>query len=371
MVANQQIIELLSCMIKTCQKGVLASVVSVQGSAYKREGAKMIIDENGQYYGMVSGGCLEAEIVELSKEVLNSGKPILKRYVLDEDVVWGLGLGCPGTVEIFLEPIDCSHIWQDIGELYENQTAMIVCKVVKDEGNFNGSLLVLTDTNVYGAWEDAFLQESVMAVAKRKLSQQRAVSETIIFKTNNGEKAHVFFDVHFPPAKLCIFGAGHDAIPVAQYGNHLGFDITVIDPRPAYNTSEHFPSATRLLLSPEHNGNLNFIDSRTYIVIMNHHFERDIETLAFSLQSDAPYVGLLGPIKRREKILAYLQEDGFTLTTEHLNKLFNPIGLDIGADSPEEIAVSIIAEITAFRNRHEGGFLKDKSIIHRKQQVLV
>ncbi|WP_066321682.1 XdhC family protein [Bacillus sp. FJAT-29814] len=361
MLSNRQITELLSSMIQNGQPGVLATVVTVQGSAYKREGAKMIIEPNGDYHGMISGGCLEADVAASAEEVFSSGNPILKKYELDEDLVWGLGLGCPGTVEILIEPIDSSRLGEQMADAYTKNQAIVVCKLLESEER----PLLVTEANVFGDnWADEILQESTMMMAAQKLAQQTSTSETIFLTKKTGEEVRVFFDVTIPPPKLFLFGAGHDALPLADFGCTLGFQTTIIDPRPAFNTRERFPTAHSLL------GETGQIDSRTYCVIMNHHLERDMDSLAVALKSDAPYVGLLGPRIRRAKLMNHLKEQGTTFSNKQLEKLHSPIGLDIGAETPEEIALSIMAEITAFRNGHQGGFLKEKAFIHKPTRLL-
>lgn len=366
MLSNRKVTKLLSGMINNNETGVLATVVSVQGSAYKREGAKMVIEANGDYYGMISGGCLESDVASSAEYVYRTGKSIVKKYELDEDLVWGLGLGCPGTVEILLEPIDTTSLWRRLADSYANDEAIVVCKILKND-DADAQVLLVTETEMYGSWQDEYLQENVVAIAKQKLRQQIDQSESIPLENKAGKQETVFFDVHLPPPKLCIFGAGHDAVPLAKVGTMLGYETTIIDPRPAYNTKERFPTAKSLVAGPQQ----VTVDSQTYIVIMNHHLERDMESLAFSLKSDAVYVGVLGPRSRSNRLLIRLKDDGIIFSTEQLKKMFTPIGLDIGADTPEEISVSIMAEITAFRSDHAGGFLKNRPYIHKKSQMAV
>ncbi|WP_268926639.1 XdhC family protein [Neobacillus vireti] len=355
-------------MIKCNQKGVLASVVSVQGSAYKREGAKMIVGANGACHGMISGGCLESDIVAIADQVEVTGKPLIKKYKLNEELVWGLGLGCPGTVEILIEPIGFSAVWKHLAEACVNSEAMVVCKVLQTKETY-GPLLLVTNSDVFGDWTDEVLQERAVSIAHQKLSQQAAASESICLKAKKGEEVFVFFDVHFPAPQLIIFGAGDDAIPLANLSAMLGFQTTVIDPRPAFNTKDRFPLADMLIAGTEQYENISVINSRSYIVIMNHQFERDSDALTFALHSAASYVGMLGPRTRREKIIAHLHNQGIVFSKEEMKKLFSPIGLDIGADTSEEIGLSIMSEIIAFRNRHQGGFLREKYFIHQKSRV--
>lgn len=365
MTENQQMIIQLAGMIASKQTGVLATVVSVEGSAYKREGAKMLIRPDGEYQGMISGGCLEGDAVASAESVFQSGQSLLKKYELDEELVWGLGLGCPGIVEILLEPIGLTPDWQQLADIYNNGESAVICKLLQDGGS-TAPFLLVTTSHVYGSWEDEFLQENVLSVAEQKLSAHGSLSESMVMITGTGEQVRVFFDVHFPPPRLCIFGAGHDAVPLARLSTMLGYETAVVDPRPAYNTKERFPGVFSLLAQPSQYETIHWIDSHTFIVIMNHHLERDTEALIFALRSAAHYVGVLGPKRRREKILERLKEQGIVFSKEQLEKLFSPIGLDIGAESSEEIALSIMAEITAIRRSHKGGFLKDRLLIHKK-----
>lgn len=365
MMRSQTFNQHLSALLQSGQKGVVASVISVQGSAYRREGAKMVIDSDANHYGLISGGCLEADVAEEGKMVMNTGRPFLKRYVLDEDLVWGLGLGCPGTVEILLEPIESGEeIWQDWLRFQQVSEAVVMCKVLPDHELLWKPLFV-TDTDVKGAWFDKKLELQAVAIAREKLKQKTPQSQTITLKVpSTEEQTRIFFDVSFPPPRLCIFGAGHDAIPVARFGSELGFETFVIDRRTAFNTEERFPHVKRLIdLSCEEEIQ-SLLHSHTYIVIMNHHMERDMEALAISLRSEAPYVGVLGPRKRREKMLSRLKDRGITFSHAQLEKIHSPIGLDIGSETSEEIALSILAEMTAFRKGHHGKSLKNSFSIH-------
>lgn len=361
MLSSEQISSLISERLVRNKRCVLATVVSVQGSAYRREGSKMMIDENGDYFGMISGGCLEADVVEVAKMVLEKNKPILKEYVLDEELVWGLGLGCPGTVGIFLEPIEPqSPFWRGWTEQINASLPFVTCKVLSEDKSLPHSLMI-SEGKTLGQCDDQTLKNEVYSIARTKLTEKNSKSESIFFTGG----IRVFFDIYQPPPHIYIFGAGHDAIPVAQLAYQLGFQTSVIDGRPAFNTKERFPNAKRLALMPREIDNTNIIRANSTIVIMNHHLEKDMETLALALKSQASYVGVLGPKKRREKMLESLKDLGVTFTSTELEKMYSPIGLDIGAETPEEIALSIMSEIVAFHKGHTGRFLKDNDMIHR------
>ncbi|MEH7122361.1 XdhC family protein [Bacillus sp. JJ1773] len=205
----------------------------------------------------------------------------------------------------------------------------------------------------------------VIELARRKLNESNPKSETRVFTLPDGNEVHVFIDVYIPPVELMIFGAGHDAIPVAKYAVSLGFKTTVVDQREFYNNEERFPGTNRLIVKTSEFQEKIKIGRRTYIVVMNHHIERDQETLKFVLRSPSPYIGVLGPRSRRIRMIEGLEHDGVFFDENELNRMYSPIGLDIGAVSPEEIALSILAEVVAKKNGHSGGFLQGSEYIHR------
>jgi xanthine dehydrogenase accessory factor len=361
------------------QKIALATVVKVTGSAYKREGSKMFIDDTGGTYGVISGGCLERDVTEVALQVMEDERPILKRYHLDEELVWGLGLGCPGTVDIYIEPIhpfvftnvndsqlhghtqaeDKSDPFYEWIKCIQQETEGVLATVINSSSSLDllpGNRVFITENNSQvGYFASQELNHIISEIACQKMIQQSPKSETRLVTLSNGEEVSIFFDVNIPAYELMIFGAGHDAIPLSNLSVQLGFKTTVIDPRPAYATVERFPGAQIILADPEQYGSHVTIGRRTYIVIMNHHLERDQASLKFALNSESPYVGMLGPRSRCNKIL-----DAMNLKGKAFEQLHNPIGIDIGAETSEEITLSILSEILAVRNRHSGGFLKNR-----------
>jgi xanthine dehydrogenase accessory factor len=212
---------------------------------------------------------------------------------------------------------------------------------------------------------DEELNRLVIKVAREKLGTLHPQSETCIFSLQGGRQAEVFVDINLPPSELMIFGAGHDAVPLAKFAVQLGFKTTVVDPRPAYATEERFPGAVIILTDAGSWEERVIIGRRTYVVVMNHHLERDQAAIRLALNSPAPYVGVLGPRSRRQRMLETLEKEGVTFGEEQLARMFNPVGLDIGAETPEEVAISILSEILAFRKSHVGGFLRDRDKIHQ------
>jgi xanthine/CO dehydrogenase XdhC/CoxF family maturation factor len=368
---NLQIALAIEEAVRSGRQIVLATVVKVKGSAYRREGAKMVIDEQGGTCGMISGGCLEPDVVQMAEEVISKGVPLNKQYVLDEDVVWGLGLGCPGTVDLYLEPVALEDtkpagpfgVW--LACMKEKKAGILGTVLNEKAEEGRGRIFVSEEGMVTGSLGAFMLDEWFVGIAKRKLEEQAPKSETKLFTLPDGENIEIFTDVHVPPIELMIFGAGHDAIPLANISRTLGWQTTVIDPRPAYNDDQRFPGVNRILIHPSSFQEKVSIGRRTYVVVMNHHLERDQETLKFVLPSNAPYVGVLGPRSRRIRMLEALEKEGTIFAPLCMERVYSPVGLDIGAVSPEEIATSIAAEILSVRNGHSGGFLHGKEAIHQ------
>lgn len=369
-----EIVEAIDRASGTINKGALATVIGVIGSAYRHPGAKMFIDEQGNTTGMISGGCLESDVAHVALQVMETSSGMRKKYVMEEDLVWGLGLGCPGTVELYIEPLP--SFFQEPDPLLhwmravQEETSGVLCTLFPtsaEKWDDAPARLFLSETGSFaGDLGKAAWNEEVLAWARELIRLPHAKS---IMRDLSDGTHQVFFDVYQPPPKLMIFGAGHDAIPLAEMGASLGLSVTIIDPRPVYNTTERFPRTQQRLLARLHENEQIPICTRTYVVIMNHHLERDQEALKLALQSQAPYVGLLGPRKRCERIMNSLQEQGIRFTDGELARLYNPIGMNLGAETPEEIAVSIVAEILAVQRGHDGGFLRDLSSIHRRSQT--
>jgi xanthine dehydrogenase accessory factor len=346
------------------RKAAIATVVRVVGSAYRREGTKMLIDEGGGQVCMISGGCLEQEVGEIAKQVMESGNSVVHFFDLDEEVVWGLGLGCGGAVDVYIEPLDSGVEFQQWLEIVQAQKAGALATIlnVKEGSSFQKAsrLFIFEDGSTSGNLGSEGLNEQVSQRAKEKMSQLYPRSETRTYKAND-EAIEVFLDVNVPPPELAIFGAGHDAIPLASYAHKLGFRVTVIDARHAFVTSARFPRANLVRTHPSGFAEKVTLTPRTYVVLMNHHLERDKESLAFALTANVPYVGVLGPRSRYERMLSALKGENRMPSAKVLANVRNPIGVDIGADTPDEIAVSVMSELIAIRGNYKAGFLNERA----------
>ncbi len=366
---ERQLLQAIEGAKASGRKAALATVVRVVGSAYRREGTKMLIDADGSQVCMISGGCLEQEVGEVAKGVMESGQPVVKFFDLDEEVVWGLGLGCGGAVDVYIEPLDIGPEFQHWLATVQAQKAGALATIlnVKDGSSFQKAarLFIAEDgtglrNTVSGNLGHDSLTEQVIKRAKEKMSQLYPRSETRTFKARD-EAIEVFIDVNVPPPELAIFGAGHDAIPLASYATTLGFRVRVIDARHAFVTPERFPTATLIRTHPSGFAEKVTLTPRTYVVLMNHHLERDKESLAFALTKNVPYIGVLGPRSRYERMLSALKDENRMPSTKELAVVRNPIGVDIGADTADEIAMSIMSELIALRGNYQAGFLSERA----------
>ncbi len=345
----------------------LATVVKTRGSAYRRPGARMLVTPAGRSAGLISGGCLDGDVRERAQAVLASGRPCLVTYDSRSpaDIVFGLGLGCSGIVQVLLEPVTAG----DPAGLLAFLTA---CVNRRQVGRI---ATIFHETSAYLAsrvlrWPDGALTstcaDDVVAAALLQLWQESASRRTALREMvlPDGQTAGVLLEAITPPVALTIFGAADDALPVAHLAKSIGWHVTVIDARPAYATPERFPTADavhclrpgalsespQIVLTPE-----------SMVMIMTHHFNHDRDLLRFLLPRPPCYLGILGPKARTARLLEELAEEGLRFPDDTLAKIHGPAGLDLGAETPEEIAISIIGEMQSVLAQRGGGALRDRN----------
>lgn len=338
------------------EKAVLATVVDLKGSGYRLPGARMLIKANGDAVGTVSGGCLEADVLERAKRVVKTGIAEVFTYdtTADENSVFSLNMGCRGVLRILLEAVDeTSEIITAIRRSYENRER-IECAVaigVQGETHINiGKRFFADDVTNENALPG-------MIDGLGTFADSASNYQTIKYEIDSGF-VEFTFELIKPPVQLFILGAGADAVPLADAGDALGWKVNVCDHRPAFLTEERFPKCDALVsldrdAKPEWD-----VDDLTAFVLMNHNYDRDRAMLAGALNSKAFYVGALGPKKRTQQML---DELGNAFTDDQLLRLRSPAGLDIGGDTPELIAVSIAAEIQSVLKHRGGGPLRDRN----------
>jgi xanthine dehydrogenase accessory factor len=360
-----QIIEKLNSLPPD-DRAILATVVDVVGSGYRRPGARMLIDKNGYGIGTVSGGCLEADVLERAKKVLESGAPTVITYdtTEDENSVFGLGMGCRGVVRILLETVSTdSFIFNYVSDLLTDRRPFTLATLISsNHGKAPGQRMYFDEYGMSSSdFSDAETTELLSKIRLAFVERQTGIE--------NFSFGEVFIETVRPPLNLLLFGAGYDALPVVKFAKEIGWRISVIDHRPAYANAERLPEADKIFKANVQDLDDGlFEDENSAAVIMTHNYDRDREILPRLLKSNFLYVGALGPKKRTEKILA---EAGENFSSEQLARLHAPVGLDIGANTPEAIALSIVAEIQAVLADREGGFLRARkgSIYDRKHNV--
>ena len=341
------------------RKAALATVVRVDGSSYRRPGARMLITDDGRWEGAISGGCLEGDALRKARQVMRDGQPIVVTYDTMDDNAnsFGVGLGCNGIIDVFIEPLDpadSTNAVASLDEFVRQRDVRVLATVLRRDdltGPQPGQRFVLTEESP-GLPPD-WLQDDMNAV----FSSGKPL--TGFYQTKSGH-VEVFIERIDPGLELILFGAGYDVIPVARLARELGWQVTVTDDCIAHLSPKRFPAAT-CVLHADRSVVLDqlTITERTAAVLMSHNFHYDRAVLQALLATDVPYIGMLGPRKRFEKMRAGFEREGFSATEARLERVHAPIGLSIGAETPDEIALSIIAEIKAFFTKQSGGFLKD------------
>ncbi|MBM4763648.1 XdhC/CoxI family protein [Bacillus sp. B15-48] len=323
--------------------GVLGTIVSTKGSTYQKTGTKCFISEDGKLTGLMSGGCVEGDLAMIANEVIENEHEKIVHYDFmdDGDLIWGLGLGCNGKMNIFLEPYlperkpEKAQVIEEWFRLGQEKTTDSIVIIDSEDKGLIGKRWVIRD-------EQKDLRAiSYQEVAADYLDQKGLQPATKTLEVG-GKSVDVFYDYISPPLHLAVYGAGPDAVPLVRIAKELKWRVTVMDHRPKYINKDNFPLANSLIQYPSGETPNLEIDDNTYIVLMSHHFIQDQLMFEKIIHSPAAYIGLLGPRKRTMELSkGIVFED-----TETLKKIHSPIGLDIGSKTPEEIALSIIAEIT-------------------------
>ena len=331
---------------KQQQELVLASVFETAGSTYSKTGARMLINSNGDFQGMLSGGCLEGDLAERAREVLTSGTAQMVTYDLglNNEELWGLGIGCDGLMKIFLQPLLAEKNYAPfvaIARAYEGDHPEVAATVLASDrdGVEPGATLVTAVDNVelFGLSDDA--AKDLLGEAKAALADNISSTRKIQIGDAN---ATVLFALIKPRPRLLVLGAGLDAEPVTRLAAELGWRITVIDHRPAYIEKGSFGDADEVICCPA-DELADVVDLAKFntTIVMSHHLASDRSYLGQLSRSDIPYIGLLGPKDRRRRLLEDLGADAGDLE----GRLHGPAGLDIAAVGPAAIALSILAEM--------------------------
>lgn len=353
--------------VRQGKKTALATVVLVEGSAYRKAGARMLITEDGQLTGAISGGCLEGDALRKARMVILQQEPLLVTYdtMDDDDAKLGVGLGCNGIIHILIEPINDGQtnpitLLKAVTSSSDYAVLVTVFSVEDRKAPQPGSCLCLANgKTLMNGLEALSYKNELLEDAKNTLDNQHSS-----ITTYQGYTA--FVECVKPLISLVVVGAGNDCIPLTKIASVLGWNITVADGRQNYATAERFPSANKLVVAkPDHVLNSLQINEWTAFVLMTHNYNYEIAFLKELLPLGVSYIGILGPRKKLERMLEELEASGTTVTPRNLETIHGPVGLDIGSETSEEIALSIIAEIKAVFSERNGKSLKYKTtVIH-------
>jgi xanthine dehydrogenase accessory factor len=368
-----EVLEAISRLKSEDRALALATIVSVHGSTYRRPGARLLVPEEGPAIGNLSGGCLEGDVEEVARDVMASGETRLKTYDLtaEDEAVWGWGLGCNGTIEVFVEPARRAAETADLlrTALEESRSLAVATLIESDPQRIEpGARLVLYPSGEReGSLGDRSLDQAAVSACERNLG---AGITDVVEVDFSGGRARLFVEVVRPPLRLLVCGAGHDAIPLVSQASNLGWRVEVIDDRAAFLDSQRFPGTERFVdTKPGEAAQRTHPDSSTYVVVMSHNYLRDRDYLKSFLGSDAAYIGMLGPRARLSRLLDDLASEGIRATGDQVERVYGPAGLDLGGEGPEEIAAAIVSEVLAVsRGRPAGPLRRREGPIHERPE---
>ena len=350
------------------EHAILATVVELRGSGYRLPGARMLISQSDGTIGTVSGGCLEADVLERAKRVKRTGRAEVFTYdtTANEDSVFSLNMGCRGIIRILLEPVRKDSallraLSASVDERRRHAVATLVTCPDQSIENIGGRLIFDGMDEIYADGLPSSLADlGEICAAVKEFSSSGRDNDIRTFERREGEYEFAFEQI-LPPVSLLVFGAGADAVPMAKIASEIGWQVAVRDHRPAFLTQRRFPTA-RSIMHEAANGPVTDlgVDSRTAAVVMTHNYGRDLAILPALLRSNVFYIGILGPKRRTEQLLDELVNGGENFSRDQLARVYAPVGLDIGGTTPESIALAIAAEIQSVLRSRRGGPLRER-----------
>jgi xanthine dehydrogenase accessory factor len=351
------------------RKAALATVVKVRGSSYRSPGARMIITDDGKWIGSISGGCLEGDALRKARQVMIDKNPITVTYDTTEDSNQnlGIGLGCNGIIDVLIEPIDPLDENNPVKQFERLLTINepVASATVFTSKAAGKKIFKISSGFIFDTVTEDSLRADIDIEFEGIFNTGKSTVKTFL---RLGEEVEVFFELIQPSIKLIIFGGGFDARPVSDLAKTMGWNVEVTDECVAHIAPVFFPKADKLSLCQREFIERNFeITPYTACVLMSHNYEYDRGVLNKILKSPSPYIGILGPRKRFEKMISELNKKGIHLSNNDHHRIHSPIGLDIGAETPDEIALSIIGEVQSKFSNRSGGFLKYRNApIHQR-----
>lgn len=354
------IIDTYTTLDVTKTKAALATVSRVEGSSYRRAGARMLVLDNGNYVGGISGGCLEGDALRRAQKAIALGKPSVVTYdtTQDDNHQVGVGLGCNGIIDVLFTPLDPLDIQNPVAQLetvVNTRTIRLALTVTGGHDGLLGKMFLYTED---ASFKQAFPLQDIQAALLEDIAaaRQEGQSKTCTY-TSGAETIQVFIEVIRPATQLVLFGSNYDIYPMARIAAELGWHSTVVM-NAAKADKSLFAIASKVL----HNkgDEQPAFDAHTAVVLMAHDYATDFHNFKQMLETNAAYIGLLGPRKRTQKMLDAMAEAGKKVSDKDWQRVFTPAGLDIGATTPEEIALSIAAEIRTHFAGRNGLSLRDR-----------
>ncbi len=341
---------------------VLATVVRVDGSSYRRPGARMLVTDDSKITGAISGGCLEGDALEKALFAMATGENKLITYdsTGEDDIQFGLHLGCNGVVHILFEPIkkeDPQNPVELLRLISKAGEEAVLVTIFSKKKIQPGTRLLYLKNHLHSVLSEP-LQKILTEPVKNVYAEKQSASLDVDIGQTN---CTAFIEYIDQPVSLVIAGAGNDIQPLVEIAAMLGWSVTVVDGRFHYALPERFPGASKVLYSrPADILSQIKADSQTIYLLMSHNYNYDLGFLNQIVGQDFGYIGLLGPAQKRDRMLSDLQDQGIHLNEDQLSKIHGPTGLDIGAENSTEIALSIVTEIKAFLSGRSGAPLKQK-----------
>ena len=334
----------------------LATLVGIRGSAPRLPGARLAVTRDLLMSGSVSGGCVENAVMEQAMQVLDSGEPEIVNFGISDEQGFEVGLSCGGTIEVLIEPFPREPIWDSVQDAVTAARPAALAIGLEPVELRGCKLAVLEDAATAGSIHSE-LDDEIVAAAKRLLPTGGSRSLTLPWRQM---QARVFIESFPPPFQLYIVGATHAAIHLCRMASQVGFRVTVIDARGIFANSDRFPEAEEVIHAwPQEVLSEALLDPYAYLVTLTHDFKIDTPALACGLRSQARYIGALGSRTTHARRLERMRDQGFS--EADLARLHAPIGLDLGGRGPEEIALSILAEMLAVRNGRSANPLRHGS----------
>ncbi|WP_229504803.1 XdhC family protein [Natrinema versiforme] len=339
------------------ETAALATVVNVEGSGYRRPGAKMVVADDGELQGSVTAGCLEGSVTDLAQDVIADGKTRTETYDLTDDDTdaWGLGLGCNGVIDVLIEPIDES--FSPVVEGLNSRRSQTVLTAIESSNPAVrvGDRTVVADETFMTAGRSGLPDSAVTNALERTKPLPDDGAVCVIVEMDDGE-VRVFVDRIDPSPELLLFGDQEDINPVASLARQAGFRVRVATARGARAEPDRFPAADEVISThPTELSDLVTVPEQTYAVLMSHNLIDDQLALDALLDTDIPYVGLMGPRKRFQEL-----REGVGIKGRDADRIATPVGLDLGGDEPTAIGFSIVSELLAVHNNRSGGQLSDR-----------